>query len=1084
MTLKEYIYSDQNIYLAIYAVHSYVFDYNLLSREDKELLQQLSDPFDKDFIMDTIDKVKNVLLSILETDELFPVEVYFKPKNFQNGKTEFRPIHTSSLIYLIAMVSMLHVLIYEIPDEEKNWQLNLSNFSRMIPNNFYGNRVSKQPEELFKKWSQGYKEYTKKSGEYFWTFNNTGEYRYELKLDLKQFFPSVNPIFLYNKLKEKIPVSLNKDDRKTLGQIILKLLVCKVDNICSQEEYESYYGISDYSGITYTKGIAQGLPQSYFFGNICMIDIASIFNEEFKGKSVYYVDDSYIYTNEVTQESFAEKLEMLNDRIKKHIKKFIKNGANNSFFRTAEYLAFSNAVSNKEQIEVHTGNKSSIFDLNHAKDGEKFLRNLSREASTMGFEINNVFSDEEDVTLLSKAKALVEAIEKELIKEENEPNASYAEKLKRYCKFFKYRLIRLKLKDNPSTPDLILSVLFDNDTVKEEPEKEDYYKLLSALSTERIVKLYKESILQVAIDLSITNNLLSNKQIKDYICYINKLIYHGEMINSSFIKRYYADFIDSDQPCVSYKTNKYKSLKTKLTPVLSRYTILSENAQMSLFTGTRFNHLNESILDSFNALPKDFQKTIIIVDSNSEQMKRMFLNSVYSILFNVTLTDDSLICCFDNSGLTYGVLRMLEKLRNKAFVNTKFFSWNLDLRSFDNRQKIDYNLLEVLEIYRKYIQDPERIDQLICVHKYTSDIWKNGSKHLYFYTLHNQEHAICLIKSIIKLVKVFSYLKISAYDYFLLFVACYLHDISMVKTASKNDFLLDPQSDEITYDITRQWGDGKEFDNNKKCIINSYHKVDAFFENKIRSRHGQDSAEEIRIRKDLNFLSDSDKEFVAEISEGHVQDVKEIYYSKGDAKKKLVSLKFDKILLRLADLLDMSEYRVSKPILNHNLDNISSASAFHWISHLLTSGYSLQSSYSLVDIKDSEQKDFLSPGSIDENIELSVYVKLSQLSSEKCLGCRHMHLVDSKLNSKGFVLQVMDTPKKCNSRNCNFLCKWFNKKNAYMVEEVNAMSQYLNRIPVEERFYNTSIRISVIIQDATKIPDDQFEILKAEVVKE
>lgn len=43
-----------------------------------------------------------------------------------------------------------------------------------------------------------------------------------------------------------------------------------------------------------------------------------------------------------------------------------------------------------------------------------------------------------------------------------------------------------------------------------------------------------------------------------------------------------------------------------------------------------------------------------------------------------------------------------------------------------------------------------------------------------------------------------------------------------------------------------------------------------------------------------------------------------------------MSIKFDKILLRLADLLDMSCYRVSKPILHHNVEQMSEESAFHY----------------------------------------------------------------------------------------------------------------------------------------------------------
>ena len=37
---------------------------------------------------------------------------------------------------------------------------------------------------------------------------------------------------------------------------------------------------------------------------------------------------------------------------------------------------------------------------------------------------------------------------------------------------------------------------------------------------------------------------------------------------------------------------------------------------------------------------------------------------------------------------------------------------------------------------------------MIQIHRFTNEIWKNGSKFLYFYTLHNEEHAIALIKAI------------------------------------------------------------------------------------------------------------------------------------------------------------------------------------------------------------------------------------------------------------------------------------------------------------------------------------------------
>ena len=86
----------------------------------------------------------------------------------------------------------------------------------------------------------------------------------------------------------------------------------------------------------------------------------------------------------------------------------------------------------------------------------------------------------------------------------------------------------------------------------------------------------------------------------------------------------------------------------------------------------------------------------------------------------------------------------------------------------------------------------------------------------------------------------------------------------------------------------------------------------------------------------------------------------------------LVSLKFNKILLRLADLLDMSCYRVSRPILNHNIEQMSSESAFHWISHMITEKYELETEYELK--KEDTSGSYLDPDSIIENVN---FIELS-----------------------------------------------------------------------------------------------------------
>ena len=160
MKLRDYILSNKNIYLAIYAVRSYVFDPCLLTHEDKVLLNILADPFNEDKLNAVVENVRKRLAAILDNEKcFFDTEVYFKPKEYNEVQPIYRPIHTAKLIELIAMVALLNLLVYEIPTEKNNWKLNLSNYSRLIPNNFYGNRVSKRPEELFERWNKQYKKY-------------------------------------------------------------------------------------------------------------------------------------------------------------------------------------------------------------------------------------------------------------------------------------------------------------------------------------------------------------------------------------------------------------------------------------------------------------------------------------------------------------------------------------------------------------------------------------------------------------------------------------------------------------------------------------------------------------------------------------------------------------------------------------------------------------------------------------------------------------------------------------------------------------------------------------------------------------
>lgn len=1088
MKLREYILSQENIYLAIYAVRSYVFDPQLLDIEDRELLNSLSDPFDEELIFKIIGEVTEILKSVLDDENyLFKTKVYMKPKDYKKDSEGsnvriYRPIHTSELKQLIAMVSLLHPLIYEIPQNEKNWKLNLSNYSRLIPKNFYGNRVSRRPEELFKRWNEQYKKYTKKANEYFKTFHESKEYKYEVKLDLENFFPSVNPMAVYGMLMENVPVTFSDDDIAVFKNLIYKLLVCEVVNINNDQSQNTYYGAS---GITvqWTKGIAQGLPQSYFFGNICMTKIAEIFEAEFRGKSVYYVDDSYIYTDIAIagKGDFEERLQKINHKIDLKISEYIAKAEESHFFDTKKkYNDFYSELSNITkpgdvyEIRVHLEGKSSYTAIQEVKEGEIYLKTLSREASLLSADITSAYSEEEEEAMLHRAEALLKAIESEM-KSESGHGEGYVEKLERYYKFFKYRVLRLRLKTEKGLDKRIFQVLTGK-RYKEECEA-GYDLLGDEIDAEDFFNSYKHDIWQAALSVLIANTVdeSGHETIRGYIKSVIKTAYSPELTECAYINKMYYDYLNKRE--VKNTSDCFAALGRQTNRKLVRYANMNSNILKEEFSGVRINGLQEEILSSFGICSDRFVKTSIIVSRNSDRLQRMFLNAVYSKVFKVSLSEDIALSSYNKKDISYGELRVLAFLRNGNCSISEFFKWKLQIMSEDNRQKVDYTIFEVLGVFKRYVAIPDQIDHLIMVHKYTCDVWKNGAKHLYFYTLHNQEHAVDLIKNIIKIIKIFSYLRITKYDYYLLFIACYLHDISMVRIASENDFLLDKgDSEKLTTLLDSEWNRGISTNDIKRTIVKTYKKLDDFFETKIRSQHGRDSAEEIRKRRELDFLDQSVRENVAQISESHMMDVKDIYFLKGDAKSKLISYKFDKILLRFADLLDMSQHRVSKPILNHNIDNMSSISAFHWVSHLLTEGYSLT-----VEYNNAEGKDYLLPGVITETVILSIFVKLSQFSRMACGGCKHGKMNEDSLDSSGFEIVMLNEGEQCTSDKCNFLCRWFNDKNAFLVQEMQALEAYLSRVPVTERFYNTKIKIRVIVSNPTDLTDEQFEILMKKI---
>lgn len=241
-----YLLSDENIYLSVYSLNSYVFEYNLLEADDRILYHRLQDKFDRVCVDNTISKVRNRIIELLDEDNYIEAKVYFKPKKIsESGEMDFRPLHTTDLITQISIVSMLHLFIYEIPEEgEKSPKLRLSNLSRLIPSDFYGNRVSVKPEYLFKPWKQQYQKYNQNSNDALKKYHTSLEYKYEVTLDLKNFFPTINPIIIYHYIIGRLPAYMTEKEMHLMKMVLRKLLFCRLITKLDRRMKEQYYKVT------------------------------------------------------------------------------------------------------------------------------------------------------------------------------------------------------------------------------------------------------------------------------------------------------------------------------------------------------------------------------------------------------------------------------------------------------------------------------------------------------------------------------------------------------------------------------------------------------------------------------------------------------------------------------------------------------------------------------------------------------------------------------------------------------------------------------------------------------------------------
>lgn len=478
--LYKKILDEQNIFSAIFCMESYIFDKGLLdtttpitcedeedktskiiAKSDLDLYYALADKHN----MQLIEKVialchKRLTWLFADKNHIFPTRVYFKLKSYDNDNNtlEFRPLHTASLIDMICMVCILTPLMYE--DEYKKGKRNLSDLSKLIPHNFYGNIPSTNVQYLFHKWQNKYKEYSEVVTQHCRTYQRNHKYLAEVCLDIKNFFPSISPQLLFNYIVEKMSSTYEKN-LDMLKMAVAKLLYFQIDRENIRPWHSEYYpkgfNMSD-DNIYMNCGIPQGLPQSYFFGNLCMIEVQNLLMREecFKGDAYFYVDDSVIYIkSELQPNEFKNRISVLNRYLEEWCDQSKSpNRYNLNEFISEDYIEFQAKI--KYKIAFHKEKKSIITPIDEVNDNIPYLERTVSGFSNIAWHLDEI----DDQVSLEKLTALDEYITKEIselkhrekdlsdnngIKERLSSRLKY---LHRFKKYFLYRNRLLKIKES------------------------------------------------------------------------------------------------------------------------------------------------------------------------------------------------------------------------------------------------------------------------------------------------------------------------------------------------------------------------------------------------------------------------------------------------------------------------------------------------------------------------------------------------------------------------------------------------------------------------------------------------------------
>ena len=180
------------------------------------------------------------------------------------------------------------------------------------------------------------------------------------------------------------------------------------------------------------------------------------------------------------------------------------------------------------------------------------------------------------------------------------------------------------------------------------------------------------------------------------------------------------------------------------------------------------------------------------------------------------------------------------------------------------------------------------------------------------------------------------------------------------------------------------------------------------------------------------------------------------------------------ILIRLADLMDMSKDRVSLNIMNLNAEHMDQTTQFHWISHAMVENCEIKARYESTYPSSTPSNDsYLDKRFLAEHIEIHLYLNNKNLTAikhkKRCQG------LDCKIAGETLTVNITDR-EEC-SITCNFICKWLAIKNNWLMSELIALKKYLN--DNQNNHFTTDISVIVHMKDTNAISQKYLNIVSS-----